>query len=320
MSDSSQKTSIELIDAIESILQHKSCALSLDYLALKLQKKYTMKSPLTRPTFVTIVHNEIEKYPHRILPIENDMYILAELFRQERSTLILPDSEPHPGAETGRSETALAPGCEEELEIHRLTQEVTLLRELNAGCLAWNHSLAVLVKERRRELEEVNTDVNLLLDSYHASKANGNKPNNTLHKKKYSNKHTKGRLSAPGSGKKYKKRNVSEILSERKHKLKTISIKKSKLKLSSKHLTISSYPLPIASSPSSQCSFLSEHNSQTSPSDHVLPDTRPSQSPPAPPSRPIEETGAQLLPIFGDRSTDSNFDREQEQITSSDTD
>ena len=308
----SQKTSIELIDAIESILQHKSCPLSLDYLALKLQKKYTMKSSVTRPMFVTMVHNEIEKYPHRILPFENDLYVLSDPSCQERSTLILP--EPHSGPEAGRGDPIQVLGCEEELEIHRLTQEVALLRELNVGCLAWNHSLAGLVKERRRELEEVNADVNLLLASYHASKVNGTKPKNSLHKKKYSSKHGKGRLSTPGSGKKYKKRIVSEIVSERKRKLKTISVKKSKLKLSSKHSMI---PAPTAYSPSSECSnFPSEQNSQTNSSGPVLPDTRRSHSPPLPPGDPEPL----LSSILGDRSPNSNFDQEQEQISSSDTD
>ena len=315
MSDNSQKTSIELIDAIESILEHKSCPLSLDYLALKLQKKYTMKSSLTRAMFVTVVHNEIEKYPHRILPIENDLYILAEPSNQERSTLILPEA--HSGSETGGTDSVQVPICEEELEIHRLTQEVALLRELNAGCLAWNHSLAVLVKERRRELEEVNTDVNLLLASYHASKANGNKPKNILRKKKYSSKHTKGRLSTPGSGKKSKKR--TDVLSERKHKLKTISVKKSKLKLASKRLIISPRPPTIGSSPpSSLCSFPSENDSHTSPSRPFLADPRLSQSPPAAPSHPIDDTESPPLPILRDSSPISNL--EQEQISPSDTD
>ena len=229
MSESSQKRSIELIDAIESILKHKPYPLSLEYLALKLRKKYTMKS-VNKPAFVNMVQCEISKYPHRIIPQENGLFILAN------SHLATPPSQledfvtssPHTTFDSEfRSSPSWISGCDEELEVHRLAQEVLLLKELATGCLAWNHGLAGLIAERRRELEELNTDTDLLLTSYHTIRENGDKVNVKSQKKKYSKKSGK-----EGRDGKHKRRIIVAKIPKRNLSLKTISVKKSKIQKS----------------------------------------------------------------------------------------
>ena len=316
MSESTQKKSIELIDAIESILLHKSCPLSLDYLSLKLQKKYVMKS-VTKSAFVYMVHTEISKYPHRIYPTENGLYILANPSDQERSTLILPDPQTpvHSELDSVHPDPIHVPGCDEELEIYQLTQEVALLKELNAGCLAWNHSLAGLITERRRELEEVNTDVTLLLASYHATRENTQK--NTLHKKKYNKKYGKSARRLSASGKRNKKR---VTVSERKHKLKVITVKKSKLNSSTKYPTTPPHRSQLSSPPPSE-DPPSDQNSQSNSSGSANTNTRSRHSPspylsPTSPSHQYENLELVSPNLLEDNLTSND----KQETTSSDSD
>ncbi|KAI6660014.1 hypothetical protein LOD99_14355 [Oopsacas minuta] len=313
MSESTHKKSIELIDAIEAILQHKSCPLSLDYLSLKLQKKYTMKS-VQRTAFVNMVHTEISKYPHRIYSIENGLYVLANPPLHERSTLILPETQSnvYSESESTRSDSVQVPGCDEELEIYRLTQEVALLREVTTGCLAWNHSLVGVISDRRRELQEVNTDVNLLLAYHHTMKET--KPKSYPHKKKYNKKYGKSTRKLSASGKRNKKRIMA---SERKHKLKVMSVKKSKLNSTSKNPISSPYKLNSRrNSPQSSEEFPSNHNSQTN-SSGATNYTIPCHSPSPTPLLDTTDNSESVIPtIFDENSTSNN----KEDITSSDSD
>ena len=315
MSESTQKKSIELIDAIETILLHKSCPLSLDYLSVKLQKKYVMKS-VTKSAFVHMVHTEIYKYPHRIHLVENGLYTLANPSDQERSTLILPEPQNTVHSESDSVHADIpVPGCDEELEIYQLTQEVALLKELTTGCLAWNHSLAGLITERRRELEEVNTDVSLLLASYHATRENTQK--STLQKKKYNKKYGKCTRRLSASGKRNKKRMT---VSKRKHKLKVITVRKSKLNSSTKYPTTPPY-IPQLSSPPVSEDLPSDQNSQSNSSGSANTDTRSHHSPspylsPTSPSHQSEN----LEPVFPSLLEDNLTSNDKQETTSSESD
>ena len=274
-----------------------------------------MKS-VTKSAFVHMVQTEISRYPHRIYLIENGLYILANPSDQERSTLILPEPQNPVQSELDSVHAEIhVPGCDEELEIYQLTQEVALLKELNNGCLAWNHSLAGLITERRRELEEVNTDVALLLASYHATKENTQK--NTLHKKKYNKKYSKSTRRLSASGKRNKKRMT---VSERKHKLKVIIVKKSKLNSSTKYPATPPY-IPQLSSPPQSEDLPSDQNSQSNSSGSANTDTR-SRHSPSPYFSPISPShqSENLEPVFPNLLEDNLTSNDKQETTSSDSD